>query len=150
MEKDSGVSPVIGESLMIVLVLILVPIVTISLMNQLPEERVPTVNILMNVSPKENPENVILYHKGGDYIRKDDISVFVRIKDHTGKYIKDSPRYRKEQLVFSSESQVFDLGESIHTPEDNFFIDLSSGSTICVSMMGKNSVIFYGEESYAG
>ncbi|PKL59597.1 MAG: type IV pilin, partial [Methanomicrobiales archaeon HGW-Methanomicrobiales-4] len=47
MVRDSAVSSVVGEVLMIALVLILVPMVTISLMNQLPEDRVPTVTIKM-------------------------------------------------------------------------------------------------------
>lgn len=70
MEKDSGVSTVLSEVLMIALVLFLVPVVTISLINQLPEDRVPTVNIKMDVNYSSDKLLVTLYHKGGDYIKK--------------------------------------------------------------------------------
>lgn len=157
MEKDSGVSTVLSEVLMIALVLILVPVVTISLMNQLPEDRVPTVNIIMDVSPTEGtPEKVILYHKGGDYIRKEEISIFIRIKNPNGD-IFESPRYREknrenpeEELEFSSESRVFDLGDNIQTPKVKIFEKLLPGSTISVSLITKNSVIFPGEKKYEG
>jgi len=70
--REDAVSAVLSEVLMIALDLILVPVVTISLMNQLPEERVPTVTIRMG--PLIGDE-VIFYHKGGDWIKKSDIKI---------------------------------------------------------------------------
>ncbi|MDD1728484.1 MAG: type IV pilin N-terminal domain-containing protein [Methanospirillum sp.] len=72
-QKESAVSAVIGEVLMIALVLILVPIVTISLLNQLPEDRVPTVTIKMG-SLSQSGE-LHLYHKGGDWIKREQILI---------------------------------------------------------------------------
>ncbi|WP_373838664.1 type IV pilin [Methanospirillum sp.] len=118
MEKESGVSSVLSEVLMIALVLILVPVVTISLMNQLPEDRVPTVNIKM--SPIID-DKVTFYHKGGDWIKKSDIKIFCN----------------GEQKSFNYDKPVFDLGEKITVSGviQNDRIDF----------VAKNSIIFSGE-----
>lgn len=150
MEKDSGVSPVIGESLMIVLVLILVPIVTISLMNQLPEDRVPTVTIKMdvNVNSDHDSFNITLYHKGGDYLKKADLTVNIRVKDPGGS-LHELGSYRKNDLIFDPlDYQVFDLSHSVKTPEIDQKIE--PGSMIYVSMISRNSVVYPGEYNYEG
>jgi archaeal type IV pilus assembly protein PilA len=149
--RESAVSSVMGEILLIALVLILVPMVTISLLNQLPEDRVSTVTIMMkiNLGSSGIPETVILYHKGGDYIKKDDISVIVRVRDSTG-ITRETPPYRKDTLEFSTASQVFDLGENVQTPKITIFGDLSPDSDISVSLIAKNTVIFNGEHHYEG
>lgn len=119
MEKDSGVSTVLSEVLMIALVLILVPVVTISLMNQLPEDRVPTVNIKM--SPIIDGGEVTFYHKGGDWIKKSDIKII----------------QNGEQKSFNYDKPVFDLGDKITVSGviQNDRIDF----------VAKNSIIFSGE-----
>jgi archaeal type IV pilus assembly protein PilA len=116
MGRDPAVSAVIGEILMIALVLILVPAVTISLMNQVPEDRTPTVNILMG--PLDG-NTIILCHKGGDWVKKSDIKIMVNSK----------------QIEFNS-SPIFDLGENISLN------GINSGDEI--SFIVKNSVIFSG------
>ncbi|MDD1727592.1 MAG: type IV pilin N-terminal domain-containing protein [Methanospirillum sp.] len=120
-KRDSGVSSVIGEMLMIVLVLILVPVVTISLMNQLPEDRTPTVTIKMG--PINNTGYVAFYHKGGDWIRKENIQVF------RNGYKIDSTRLLLQNLTF-------DLGDELGVSE------LTRGDNI--SIIAKNAVIFSG------
>lgn len=116
--REDAVSPVIGESLMIMLVLILVPIVTISLMNQLPEDRVQTVNIKM--SPIIGDE-VTFYHKGGDWVKADSIKI----------------TRNGEHIEFSYKDPVFDLGDCLTT--DNV---IQNGDKI--AFVVKNAVIFSG------
>ena len=157
MKRDSGVSVVLGEVLMIALVLILVPTVTISLMNQMPGDRVPTVTILMKVNTDPNNpdifENVTLFHKGGDYLKKKDISVIIRIKKPDGTFEEYGP-YREENsqnvLDFTSSGyRVFDLSQSLTTTPD-IHKQLGIGTIIYVSLISKNSVIYRGEKTYEG
>ncbi len=114
---DDAISPLIGESLMIALVLILVPFVTISLMSQLPEERVPTVTIKMGPLIGDT---VTFYHKGGDWIKKSDIKIL----------------QNGEQKEIIYDKQVFDLGDrmTVHGVVSKSRIDF----------VAKNSIIFSG------
>lgn len=142
MNKEPAVTPVISEMLMIALVLILIPMVTISLMNQLPEGRVPTVTILMGVNVDTNTlQNVTLYHKGGDYVKKTDLQVRIRT-NHNGE-IKEFGPYNSNFLTPASTKQVFDLGDSLTTSDIN--APLESGTTISVLFIVKNSVLFSGD-----
>lgn len=115
--REDAVSPVIGETLMILLVLILVPFVTISLMNQLPEERVPTVTIRMGPLIGDT---VTFYHKGGDWIKKSEIKIAQMGDTKSFNYIKP----------------VFDLGDTITAHNVN--------PDIRIDFIAKNSVIFSG------
>lgn len=120
MMQEAAVSPVLGEVLMITLVLILVPVVTISLMNQLPEDRIPTITIIMGPL---NGSSVSLFHKGGDWIHTDSIKIQVNgdtISSWKGKYSKST----------------FDLGDRIEIFE--------IPNQAVVSVIIKNSVIFTG------
>jgi len=71
--NEDAVSEVVGEMLMIALVLILVAIFSASVNNYLPEERDPSINIMSSA----NDSHIILYHKGGDWIRSADFDVTV-------------------------------------------------------------------------
>ena len=118
--RDSSASPVIGEVLLIALVLILVPVATMSLMQQLPEDRVPTVHILMH---SDGSGMVSFHHKGGDYLRVDNMEIFV---DEVS--VRDSwkPGYQK---------LTFDLGDIISIPA-------AAGSKI--DIVTRQAVIFRG------
>lgn len=147
MKRDPAVSSVISEVLLIALVLMLVPMVTISLMNQLPQDRVPTVVIKIG---HLSDDSVILYHKGGDYIKKDDLSVIIRITGKDGKTKKESAPYRRDQLEYSTDYSVFDLGDSATIRDSPFFSDISKGSEITITVIVKNAVIFSGIYNYEG
>ena len=116
--REDAVSAVLSEVLMIALVLILVPIVTISLMNQLPEDRVPTINIRMG---KLIGDEVTFFHKGGDWIKKSDIKIF----------------QNGAQKSFIYAKPVFDLGDQITV----------SGviQNVRIDFVAKNSIVFSGE-----
>jgi FlaG/FlaF family flagellin (archaellin) len=118
--RDNAASPVIGEMLLITLVLILIPVATITLMHQLPQDRVPTVNILMHI---DDSNNVSLHHKGGDHVNIDDIEIFVHD-------VKIGNAWKS-----SYQKVVFDLGDVIS-------ISATSGQRI--SLVAKRAVIFRG------
>jgi len=127
--KDDAVSSVVSEMLLIALVLILVPSVTITLMNQLPGDRVPTVNIKMG---SIDGGTVTLYHKGGDYLIQKEINPIV---------------YRNDQIIpiditFKCQKQnTFDLGDSIKI-NGNAGDNIIPGDRLLISV--KNAVIFSG------
>ena len=102
--RDDAFSPVIGEILLIALILILIPSVTISLMHQLPQDRIPTVNILM----QSDSSGVSLYHKGRDYINIDDIDIFVQ-DVNIGNAWKTTYKRLNNKILF-------DLGDVITIP----------------------------------
>lgn len=119
--KDSAVSSVMSEMLLIALVLILVPTVTINLIQQMPEERVPTVNIMM--TPIDSSGTVSFYHKGGDWIKKEDIQI-----------MQDGSRKDSWKDIYHN--RTYDLGDVITVS------DVESGKPI--SFIVKNSVLFSG------
>lgn len=105
---------------MIALVLILVPVVTVSLMNQLPEDRIPTITIVMG--PLEN-SSVSLYHKGGDWVRITDIRILVNGQTENS--------WKKKY-----QNMTYDLGDRI------LLTEIPAGATIGVA--AKNAVIYTG------
>ena len=126
-KRDDAVSPVIGEALMIGLVLMLIPLVTISVMNQIPENRVPTVTILLD----NTDTTLTLYNKGGDCLIKDDITVIVRHEntDHT---------FREIDISYSTNARTFDLGDRLTITG----IELDPDD--CVRLVTHDAVIFSG------
>ncbi len=129
--RQEAVSPVIGEALMIGLILLIIPFVSIAIMSELPGNRVPTTTILLNY---DDP-NLILYHKGGDYLVRDDITVIVR-------HLRGEEVYRDDDMTFvsdvSPDSLTFDLG-------DRYMIDTSSlSSPNEVRVVARNAVVFTG------
>lgn len=118
--KEDAVSSVLGEVLMIALVLVLVPVVTISLMHQLPEDRTPVVTI-QAWSP--DASSVWLFHKGGDWVRVQDMRILVNGNQDWS-------------WQAGYQNQTFDLGDRITVS------GVHTGDTIGVVV--KNSVVFSG------
>lgn len=127
--REDSVSPVIGEALMIGLVIMLIPLVTISVMNQIPENRVPTVTILLD----NTADTLTLYHKGGDYLVKDDISVIIRHDN-----VDTTFRSWSDQVHYSTDARAFDLGDTLTITG----IDLDTDDSVRV--VTHNAVIFTG------
>jgi FlaG/FlaF family flagellin (archaellin) len=126
---DSAVSPVVGEMLMIVLALLLVSLFSVTLLGLLPSERGASVDIMMNNSC----ENVTLWHKGGDWVRKSNLQVVV-IKD------KQTTTIGSSDDSFILEGNSFDLGDTIVVKPDGITFD---GGEI-VRLVSGRSVIFSG------
>lgn len=72
-QSEEAVSEVIGEMLMIALVLILVAVFAATVSNYLPEERDPSITIMATA----NESHIVLWHKGGDWIKSSDFTVTV-------------------------------------------------------------------------
>ena len=140
MEKDSGVSTVLSEVLMIALVLILVPVATISLMNQLPEDRVPTVTIKPDISS----DSIFFYQKGGDYVRNESIKLIIRAKDLANKDKETIYTHMDFNITWKGNpTSLFDLGSELTIKKDTIEkkgVDFSKIKD--VRFIAKNTVLY--------
>ncbi|MDO9523027.1 MAG: type IV pilin N-terminal domain-containing protein [Methanocorpusculum sp.] len=75
MKKDDGVTSVVGEMLLLVIALVLVSVFAVSILGLIPGDREEVVNVGMN--PSVPTETIYLWHKGGDWIDKDDLTIAV-------------------------------------------------------------------------
>jgi len=104
---STAVSEVVGEMLMIGIVLILVSIFSASLSNYLPSERSPTVTIVMS---NDTAGNITLWHKGGDWVKTDVLTVIVSdTNDITTHYTLKS----NSPFIPVPDTQAFDLNGNI-------------------------------------
>ena len=90
-------------------------------MNQLPEDRVPTVTIKMGtISPAGE---LHLYQKGGDWIKWENLKIICNgIEDKSWKNL--------------SSNQIFDLGDCINLSK------IKDNTT--VTLVAKNAIVFSG------
>lgn len=134
--RQAAVSDIVGEMLMLSLVLILLAVFSASLGQFLPVDRDPSVTIRIDGSAENS--TISLYHKGGDWVKRTDLTVIV-YENMT------SYRYAYSDTAFSMEpdSQSFDLGGriTINVSDDN--IPVGSGSTE-VKLVTPRAVIFSG------
>lgn len=74
MKKDDAVSNVIGEMLLLAIALVLAAVFAASAFSFLPGEDEDAVDISVNITKvDDNNFSISFYHKGGDWIRKDDL-----------------------------------------------------------------------------
>lgn len=127
MNTDScefAVSEIVGEMMMITIVLILVAIFAANVGNLLPPPRDPTVTIVVEGEGGSIPNhmNVILYHKGGDWIKESDLTVIISWGDKMRRF-----RSVDGSFQMQPEKSVFDLGSRITIsgiPTDNATVSL--------------------------
>jgi len=100
----TGVSEVVGEMLMIALVIVLISVFSAALYNFLPTTRDPTVSVMMS----NDQQNITLWHKGGDWVKRDDLTIIV--SNGTGRV---SFSRQNGGLIFVPDKPVFDLGSNI-------------------------------------
>ncbi len=138
--RDDAVSELVGEMLMLTIVLILLAIFSATASNYLPPPRDPTVTIMVDGPDNEtDPVNYIdicLYHKGGDWIKKSDLTVIISDEKST---ISKYP-YDNESFILEPDSQSFDLGDRIvifHIPK--------ASAPYEVQLVTPRAVIFSGE-----
>ncbi|MDD3407976.1 MAG: type IV pilin N-terminal domain-containing protein [Methanomicrobium sp.] len=128
---EEGVSPVIGEMLMLSLVLILVSLFAVSAGQYIPSDREPSLNIM--TGSLEDNCNLTLWHKGGDTVQKRDIRVI---------FSKDNDR----NIYYSDNITINGVSDSMNfMPGD--FMKISTGEDIRgydVQMVVSKSVIFFG------
>jgi FlaG/FlaF family flagellin (archaellin) len=101
---DSGVSEVVGEMLMIALVIVLLSVFSAALYNYLPTDRDPSITVMMT----NDTQNITLWHKGGDWVKAEDLSVVIGSGD-TSRRI---PRGNRN-FTLVPKKDVFDLGSNI-------------------------------------
>lgn len=102
--RDSGVSEVVGEMLMIGLVILLVGVFAAALGNFLPSARDPSVTIMMS---NDTLGNITLWHKGGDSVNAEDLAIVILYPNDSLKKIPSSC------FVMIPNNTVFDLGSNI-------------------------------------
>jgi len=105
--SEGGVSEVVGEMLMIGLVILLIGVFAAALGNFLPTARDPSVTILMT---NDTSGNITLWHKGGDWIKSEDITVIISYPDDT---LKKIPASDLTNFIMVPDKTVFDLGSNI-------------------------------------
>jgi FlaG/FlaF family flagellin (archaellin) len=126
---DSGVSEVVGEMLMIALVILLISVFSATLFNFLPAERDPSINIMMT----NDQQNITLWHKGGDWVKIEDLTVKVEETNGT------SFSYKNNNLILVPNKPVFDLGSNITVQMPT---DLEGNET--VELVTPHTVIYTG------
>jgi FlaG/FlaF family flagellin (archaellin) len=104
---DNAVSEVVGEMLMIGLMIVLIGVFAAALGNFLPTTRDPSVTILMT----NDTHNITLWHKGGDWVKKEDLTVVISYSNDTLKKIPSSDV--SHFILVPGNKSVFDLGSNI-------------------------------------
>lgn len=111
-ENARAVSEVVGEMLMIGIVLILVAVFSASLADYLPSERTPSVTIRMSHNITDG--TITLWHKGGDWVKAEDLRVLVRDNDSvTAPVIHYTARNGDHDFILVPDAQAFDLESNI-------------------------------------
>lgn len=108
LSHDNAVSEVVGEMLMIGLVIVLIGVFAAALGNFLPANRDPSVTIRMSADAGNG--TITLWHKGGDWVKKEDLTVVISYPNDTLKKIPSSDPTR---FVLVPNTTVFDLGSNI-------------------------------------
>jgi len=123
--KEDAISEIVGEMLMLTIVLVLLAVFSTSLSNYLPPPRDPSVTIMM--SPLDST-SVMLFHKGGDAIKKSDLVVII---DDTKKL---SGANNDIQITsdYGLDPLLFDLGDwiTISPVNDGDEITLATTRTV--------------------
>jgi archaeal type IV pilus assembly protein PilA len=102
--RDSGVSEVVGEMLMIGLVIMLLSVFSAALYNYLPVDRDPSINVMMT----NDHRNVTLWHKGGDWVKFEDLTVVIGNETNRTSFSR-----KNGGLLLVPDKAVFDLGSNI-------------------------------------
>jgi len=124
-----------GELLMLAIVLILMAVFAATASHYLPPARDPSVTIIADsVTNPSGGMDIHLYHKGGDWIRKSDLTVILSDEGNS-----TYRKYTKTDISFpvNPDSQSFALGEIITLPP-------VPESTYEVSLVTPRAVIFSG------
>lgn len=136
-KRDDAVSELVGEMLMLTIVLILLAIFSATASNYLPPPRDPSVTIVVDGPDNEtDPVNYIdlcLYHKGGDWIKKSDLTVI--ISENEKSIIWKYP-YSNESFSLQPDSQSFNLGDCIvitHIPKTSYEVLLVTPRAVVFS-----------------
>jgi archaeal type IV pilus assembly protein PilA len=138
---DAGVSEVVGEMLMIALVIVLLSVFSAALYNFLPVDRDPSITVMMS----NDRQNITLWHKGGDWVKAEDLTVIAgnntwrRSYRYNVTWTNPDAQFR---LVHPNRQRksVFDLGSNITV---RLPADLEGNET--VKLVTPHTVIYVGK-----
>ena len=132
-DAECGVSEVVGEMLMIALVVVLLSVFSATLYNFLPVNRDPSISVMES----NDVQNITLWHKGGDWVSLDDLTIIV-----ANETSRVSFSHKNGGLVLVPDKTVFDLGSNItiHMPAN-----LEGDET--VKLVTPHTVIYTGKVS---
>lgn len=136
-KNNHAVSEVVGEMLMIGIVLILVAVFSASLASYLPTERIPSVTIRMS---NDTAGNITLWHKGGDWVRAEDLNVLIRDNDSvTAPVTRYTTRNGDNNFLLVPDVQAFDLESNITVS-----LDKTLSGNESVTLATDRAVLFSG------
>ncbi|MEN6609773.1 MAG: type IV pilin N-terminal domain-containing protein [Methanoregulaceae archaeon] len=146
--NEPGVSEVVGEMLMIALVVVLLAVFSAALFNYLPVDREPTVSIMMK---NDTRGNITLWHKGGDWVKGEDLSVLIGYDTDKRRSYKYNDTFTDSSNHFlmvhpdQQKKKIFDLGSNITViiPESIWNSEYLQGN-ITVRLVSPRSVIYTG------
>jgi archaeal type IV pilus assembly protein PilA len=104
-DPEGGVSEVVGEMLMIGLVVVLLSVFAATLFNFIPAERDPSLSIMMS---NDTRGNIVLWHKGGDWVRAEDLTVIVGNATTSTSFTNKTGAF-----ILLPHKGTFDLGSNI-------------------------------------
>ncbi|WP_048151405.1 type IV pilin N-terminal domain-containing protein [Methanolacinia paynteri] len=133
---ENGVSPIIGEMLMLSLVLILAALFAVSASQYIPEDREPSLNVMMeDYSPNVtiSDYNFTLWHKGGDTLSNQSIKIILSNKSRT------IPLYAENISINNTKEANFMPGDWMEI--DTGGVNVSGYN---VQMVVSKSVVFFG------
>jgi FlaG/FlaF family flagellin (archaellin) len=129
-QSESGVSEVVGEMLMIALVIILISVFSVAIFTFMPVERDPSVNIMV----AGNQSNITLWHKGGDWVKAEDLTVIIGNNS-----LRRSFTLKNAGIAINPSRPVFDLGSNI-----TVFVPGTLAGDETVTLTTPRTVIFSG------
>lgn len=98
---EEAVSSVVGEMVLLALAIILVALFAASAFSLLPGGRDDVVDVVMT----NTTDTVTFWHKGGDWVEKDDLEVVIIGRDRSKETISS--------FTLDPDTRVFDLGSSL-------------------------------------
>lgn len=103
--QEEGVSEVVGEMLMIGLAILLIAVFSSVLGNFLPSAHDPGVTVMIT---NDAEGNVTLWHKGGDWVKVEELTVIIGNDTSRLSVSQHDPRF-----LLVPKKNVFDLGSNI-------------------------------------
>ena len=134
-KRDDAATSVVGEILLMALVIILVSLFAASAFDLLPGDRQSVVDVSMSVN---NDNTLSFWHKGGDWIAGEDLTVTLTKSDGTKSVLTQKSLTDWE----GKEKVVFDLGGCYTVsltepvPTDEVSIRLTSSDSVLYAFDG--------------
>ncbi len=138
--REPAVSTVVGELLMLSVVLVMAGALVVQSGALMPAGRAPVVTVLMNATTGEEG-SVTLWHKGGDYVRTDQLSLTINGVAYTAKaplYPNNTPKLTFFTADGGKARTVLDLGGRVQVND----ISVQLGDSVRLST--PETVLFTG------